>query len=110
MDPTPLPSISAAVAYGRGRRGWKDPRTWIRHRAQLLTALYAGIGRDQIVADLGVDPRDLDRLIAESCDAVLRGRVESCEADAVCAETWKRWCGPGNPEACRRLQQGAAER
>ena len=107
MDATPIPSIATAVAYGRGRRGWKDPKSWIRHRAQLLTALHAGIRRDQIVADLSVDPQDLNRLIAESCDAVLRGRVESREADAVCAETWKRWCGPGNPEACRRLRERA---
>ena len=110
MDQKPLSSIATAIASGRGRRGWKDPSPWIRHRAQLLTALYDGISRAQLVTDLGVDSKDLERLIAESCDAVLRGGVDSPEADAVCAETWRRWCGPGNPEACRRLRQQAAER
>jgi hypothetical protein len=102
MDAKPIPSIAAAIAYGRGRRGWKDPAPWIRYRAQLLTALYEGISRAQLAADLALAPQNLERLIAEACDAVLRGRVESPEADVACAETWRRWCGPGNPEACRR--------
>ena len=108
MDGRPLPSIATAVAYGRGRRGWKDPKAWIRHRAQLLTALYTGVCRAQLVTELHGHSQNLERLIAESCDAVLRGRMESLEADVVCTEIWKRWCGPGNPEACRRLR-GRAE-
>ena len=110
MDHTPLPSIAAAIAYGRGRRGWKDPAPWIRYRAQLLTALYEGISQAQLASTLGVDRQSLELLIAESCDAVLRGGMESPEADVACAATWRRWCGPGNPEACRRLRQQAAER
>ena len=110
MDHTPLPSIAAAVAYGRGRRGWKDPAPWIRYRAQLLTALAEGTSRAHLARDLAVVPQDLERLIAEACDAVLRGGLESPEADVACAQTWRRWCGPGNPEACRRLRQQVTER
>ena len=90
MDHTPLPSISAAIAYGRGRRGWKDPAPWIRYRAQLLTALAQGLTRAKLAKTLGVDSQSLERLIAESCDAVLRGGMESPEADVACAQTWRR--------------------
>ena len=98
MDHTPHPSIVAAIAYGRGRRGWKDPAPWIRFRAQLLAALYDGISRTHLARDLGVDSQSLEQLIAESCDAVLRGGMESPEADIARAET------------CRRLRQQASER
>jgi hypothetical protein len=42
METDPLPSIVAAIARGRGRRGWKDPAAWVRFRAQLLSALALG--------------------------------------------------------------------
>jgi hypothetical protein len=42
METDPLPSIVAAIARGRGRRGRKDPATWVRVRAQLLSALALG--------------------------------------------------------------------
>ena len=91
MDHAPLPLIATAVAYGRGRRGWKDPASWVRSRAQLLTALFDGASRAQLRTSVAADAR--------------RSRLESAEAAVACTQTWQRWCGPGNTEACHRLQQ-----
>jgi hypothetical protein len=44
-------------------------------------------------------------MLGEACDAVLRGGLPSHEADAVCTETWQRWCGLRDVAACERLRQ-----
>jgi hypothetical protein len=112
METDPIPSIVAAIARGRGRRGWKDPAVWIRFRAQLLSALALGhplVWLDG-VRELPAD--EVTRLTGEACDAVLRGGGDSPEADVVCAPTWRRWCRYSHGAACarmRRLTAGGAE-
>lgn len=105
MDDAPLPSIVRAVTRGRGRRGHKDPAGWIGVRAQLLT--YLAVGKPLVwlegVRELPADKRT--RMIAEACDAVLRGGLPSHEADAACAETWQRWCRLSDVAACERVRQ-----
>ena len=105
MDEAPLPAILDAVAAGRGRRGWKDPVAWSRLRAQLLTSLFAGHPLIWLagVRELRSDERV--RLISEACDAVLRGGRPSAEADAVCRETWQRWCRLSDRAACERVRR-----
>jgi hypothetical protein len=105
METDPLPSIVAAIARGRGRRGWKDPAAWIRFRAQLLSALALGHPLVWLkgVRDLPAD--EVTRLTGEACDAVLRGGGGSPEADAACADTWRRWCRYSHPVACARVRR-----
>jgi hypothetical protein len=104
METDPLPSIVAAIARGRGRRGWKDPAAWVRFRAQLLSALALGHplvwleGMREFPAD------EVTRLTGEAGDAVLRGGVDSAEADAACAATWRRRCRYHHPAACERVR------
>jgi hypothetical protein len=105
METDPIPSIVAAIARGRGRRGWKDPAAWIRLHAQLLT--FLSLGQPLVWLD-GMRERSAEeqtRLIGEACDAVLRGDLPSHEADAACAETWRRWCGLRDVAACKRVRR-----
>jgi hypothetical protein len=105
METDPLPSIVAAIAQGRGRRGWKDPAAWVRFRAQLLSALALGEPLIWLDGVREVSADEITRLTGEACDAVLRGGGESPEADAACAATWRRWCGLRDVAACKRVRR-----
>jgi hypothetical protein len=112
METDPLPAIVAAIARGRGRRGWKDPATWVRFRAQLLSALALGHPLVWLAGMPDLPADEVTRLTGEACDAVLRGGSDSPEADAACADTWRRWCRYQHPAACarvRRLTAGGAQ-
>jgi hypothetical protein len=109
MEYEPAPALLAAIAAGRGQRSPQAPQAWSRHRARVLTAAQQGIGRVRIAGEFGVGVGHLRALIAEACDAVLRGGAASEEADAVCADQWQRWCDGGDDVACVRLQRGGAE-
>jgi hypothetical protein len=105
----PSPALLAAIEAGRGQRSPQAPQAWSRHRARVLTAVQQGIGRVRIAGQFGVGVGQLRVLIAEACDAVLRGGAASDEADAVCAAQWQRWCDGGDGVACERVQRGSAE-
>jgi hypothetical protein len=106
MDYAPSPALLAAIEAGRGQRSPHAPQAWSRHRARVLTAVQQGIGRVRIAGEFGVGVAHLRVLVAEACDAVLRGGAASDEADAVCADQWQRWCDGGDDGACARLQRG----
>jgi hypothetical protein len=105
METDPIPSIRVAIARGRGRRGWKDPAAWVRFRAQLLSALALGHPLVWLEEVRELPAGEITRLTGEACDAVLRGGGESSEADAACADTWRRWCRYHHPAACARVRR-----
>jgi hypothetical protein len=84
MDDDPSPALLAAVEAGRGLRSPHAPQAWSRHRARVLTAMQQGDMRVRIAGALGVSTQQLGLLMAEACDAVLRGGAASEEAEAVC--------------------------
>ena len=112
MDHPIEPSIFASIDQGRGQRGQrgqrggKDPQAWSRHRAQLLTAASQGLETRQIAGAFGISKVQVRTLVAEACDAVLRGGAASAAADAVCTERWRNWCELGDTEACGRVRSG----
>jgi hypothetical protein len=71
----------------------------------MLTALYQSLPRARLATDLDLRPQQVTRLIAEACDAVLRGGGESVAADGVCAATWQGWCRGRDIDACERRHQ-----
>ncbi len=104
MDHPIEPSILAAIDQGRGQRGRTHPQGWSRHRAQVLTLAQRGLSRIRIGGELGLSQGQVITLVAEACDAVLRGGAASAAADEVCREKWYNWCGRGDTTACDRLQ------
>jgi hypothetical protein len=109
MDDEPLPTILTAIEAGRGRRGRGRRQEWSRYRARILSAVQAGLTLVRVAGSLGVSTRQLSLLVAEACDAVLRGGAASEEAEAVCGAKWQRWCGHGDDVACVRLRRGGTE-
>jgi hypothetical protein len=109
MDAEPLPSILAAIEAGRGQRGRGSRQEWSYYRARILTAAQAGLTGVRLAGGFGISRRRASLLLAEACDAVLRGGAASAEADAVCADNWQRWCQRGDAVACVRLRRGVTE-
>ncbi len=109
MDDEPLAAIVAAIEQGRGQRGRNNPQAWSRHRARVLTAAQHGLSRGRLGGQLGVSAQQVIVLLAEACDAVLRGGAASDAADRACVGTWRRWCENGDTVACERLRRGASE-
>ncbi len=109
MDIEPSPALLAAVEAGRGQRGRGSRQEWSRYRARILSAVQAGLPLVRVAGALGVSAQQLSLLLAEACDAILRGGAASDEAEAVCGAKWQRWCGHGDDVACVRLQRGGAE-
>jgi hypothetical protein len=99
MDSPIEPSILNAIDQGRGQRGRTNPRTWTRHRAQVLTLSHQGLVRSRIGGKLGLSEGHVGTLFEEACDAVLRGGAISDAADRVCAARWQRWCETGDTAA-----------
>lgn len=108
MDDEPLPSIVAAIAAGRGERGTQgtSPEAWVRRRARILSAAQAGLVRARLGGAVGLSEYQTSKLLAQGCDAVLRGGVPSPEADRACAERWRLACRHGDADACTRLSGG----
>jgi hypothetical protein len=105
METDPIPASHVAVHRGRGRRGGKDPVAWVRFRAPLLSALALGHPLVWLAGVQELPAGEVARLTSEACDAVLRGRAESPEADAACAATWRRWCRYHHLAACERVHR-----
>lgn len=103
MDTEPLPSILAAIEQGRGNRSGPKAKGWSRYRAQVLSHLASGLAHGRIAGTFGVSVQQLRLLLAEGCDAVVRGGAVSADADAVCAGKWRDWCARGDAAACARL-------
>jgi hypothetical protein len=109
MDAEPIPSVLTAIEAGRGRRGWGSRQEWSRYRARILSAVHTGLPLVRVAGALGVSAQHLGLLVAEACDAVLRGGAASGEAEAVCGARWQRWCAHGDDAACVRLRRGGIE-
>jgi len=105
MDQSIEPSILNAIEQGRGQRGRRAPQTWSRRRAQVLTLAQQGLAQIRIAGELGLSRGQLNTLIEEACDAVLRGGAVSEAADGVCAPRWRAWCNNDDTDACHRLQR-----
>jgi hypothetical protein len=107
MKDEPNPAILAAVEAGRGEQGGTTPAAWVRLRARVLTAAQAGLTRARLGGELGLSEYQATKLLAEGCDAVMRGEQACPEADRACAERWRRACHRGDQAACARGRQMA---
>ena len=105
MDHPIEPSILAAIDQGRGQRGKTHPQAWSRHRAQVLTAAWHRMTSVRICGAFGLSQTRVLVLLAEGCDAVLRGGAVSVAAESVCTPRWRGWCQNGDTVACDRLQR-----
>lgn len=103
MEDALNPGLVAAIAAGRGERGRTIPEAWIRHRACILTAAQSGLTRARLGGAVGLSEYQATKMLAEGCDAVLRGGLPSPEADRACAERWRLACARGDAAACTRL-------
>ncbi len=123
MDDTVNPSILAAIERGRAGRGRSvglssalnapaaraGAAAWTRVRALVLTWIGEGYPRAVIGDELSVGAERVGQLLAEGCDAVLRGGASSADADRACAPVWQWWCEQrADQVACERLQRGSA--
>lgn len=105
METDSSPSIIAAIAAGRGKRNPSAAEAWVLHRARVLTAIQSGFTLGRIGGNLGLSASHLQTLVAEACDAVLRGGLASEEAEAVCLGRWRSWCNRGDTAVCDRLRK-----
>jgi hypothetical protein len=107
----PLPpayeTLRAAIERGRAGRGGRAGPAWSRLRALVLAYAAQGMLRARIGGILGVSTQRVTQLREEGCDAVLRGGSESPQAEAACADRWRRWCAAGDAAACARLRRMA---
>jgi hypothetical protein len=111
-EPTPTlhvalpPAVEAtreAVECGRAERGRGDV-SWSEQRALILVYTAQGMLRVRIAGQLGISSQRVTQLREEGCDAVLRGGMASLEAEAACADRWRRWCAMGDADACARVR------
>jgi hypothetical protein len=108
MDDEPHAAIFDAIEQGRGQRGRNNPQAWSRDGAT-MPAAQQGLSRGRLGGQLGVSAQQVIVLLAEACDAVLRGGAASDAADRACVGTWRRWCESGDTAGCERLWRGASK-
>lgn len=109
MDDDPSPALLAAVEAGRGQRGRLAPEDWVVHRARVLALVARGLTYARVGGALGLSATRVRELVAEACEAILRGGGSGVEA-VVCRETWRRWCQQGDTDACQHQPQARASR
>jgi hypothetical protein len=103
----PPPAFEAtreAVEHGRAGRG-RGESQWSQQRALVLVYTAQGMLRVRIAGLLGISSQRVTQLREEGCDAVLRGGMANLEAEAACADRWRRWCAAGDATACARVPQ-----
>jgi len=96
-------TIREAVERGRAGRGGRAGPAWSQLRALVLAYAAQGMLRARIGGILGLSTQRVTQLREEGCDAVLRGGLASPEAEAACADRWRRWCAAGDADACARV-------
>jgi hypothetical protein len=74
----------------------------------MLTLAARGLPLSRIGGELGMSLSEVNRLVAEGCEAVLRGGLASPDAERVCGRRWRGWCRRrGDTDACTRLLRPA---
>jgi hypothetical protein len=102
--PPAVKATHEAVEHGRAGRG-RGESPWSQQRALVLVYTAQGMLRVRIAGLLGISTQRVTQLREEGCDAVLRGGMANLEAEAACADRWRRWCATGDADACARLRQ-----